>query len=340
MIAPSPRIVSLATAVPPNPASQAETLGFFHRFFDITPAQRERLKGVFVDAEIETRYAAAPVKWYEQAHSFEEKNTKYIDTAVNLLKQVAVESGAAAGLECKDIDTIVTVSTTGIAVPALDAKLMEELPFRRNVARLPVFGLGCAGAYWVWRPPPARAQPGSRVLCLVVEPCTLTFCASDRTAANIVATALFGDDAAGAVLTTDGTGPAVGAGGAHTWPCSLDVTAWHVTQNGLELRLERSIPDLVKARVRGVTNEFQASAGLNVANRGCGRAGTRIARADDALPSTGGFACTLPLIAQHGFVRSAPCCCSLPALAPRSPAPSPGRSTIRREASFPAHPRV
>ena len=92
-------------------------------------------------------------------------------------------------------------------------RLMEDLPFRRNVQRLPVFGLGCAGGVLglARAAACARAQPGSRVLCLVVELCTLTFCASDRTATNIVATVLFGDGAAGAVLTTDGTGPAVGA---------------------------------------------------------------------------------------------------------------------------------
>ena len=106
---------------------------------------------------------------------------------------------------------LVTVSSTGVALPALDARLMEELPFRRNVQRLPLFGLGCAGGVLglARAAACASAQPGSRILYLVVELCTLTFCGSDRTTANVVATALFGDGAAGAVLTTDGTGPAM-----------------------------------------------------------------------------------------------------------------------------------
>ena len=145
VIAPSPRIVSLATAVPPPLSPKRRRWGSSTVSSTSRPHNGSVLKGVFVDAEIETRYAAAPVEWYEQAHGFEEKKTKYIDTAVNLLKQVAVESVAGADLECKDIDTIVTVSTTGIAVTSLDARLMEELPARRNVQRLPVFGLGCAG---------------------------------------------------------------------------------------------------------------------------------------------------------------------------------------------------
>ena len=204
-----PRIVSLATAVPSHRIPQTEAVEFFKRFFD-GPAQRKQLREVYLNAEIDTRYATAPVHWYEQTHDFEQKNNLYIDSAVGLLKKVAVECLAAANLECSDIDMIVTVSTTGIALPALDARLMEELPFRRNVQRLPLFGLGCAGGVLglARAATCARGQPGSRILYLVVELCTLTFCGSDRNTANIIATALFGDGAAGAVLSTSETGPA------------------------------------------------------------------------------------------------------------------------------------
>ena len=265
---PWPRIASLATAVPPHRVPQDEAMAFFQRSFDIPPGRRGRLKQLFLNADIETRYAAAPVHWYERDHSFEVKNNLYIDRAVDLLKQVTLDSLTAAGRTCRDVDTLVTVSSTGVAVPTLDVRLMEELPFRRNVQRLPLFGLGCAGgalglaraAAW------ARAQPGSCILFLVVELCTLTFCRGDRMTANVVATALFGDGAAGAVLTTDGPGPAIRAWGEHTWPRSLDVMGWYVTQNGLEVRLSRAVPDVARHRVRRVTDEFLASVGLELAD--------------------------------------------------------------------------
>ena len=184
--------MSLTTAVPPHRVPQDEAISFFQRRFDIPPAQRERLKAVFHNAAIETRYAAAPIDWYERARTFEQKNNLYIDRAVELLKQVTVDSLAAAGLECRDVDMLVTVSSTGIALPALDARLMEELPFRRNVQRLPLFGLGCAGgALGLARAAAcASAQPGSSILYLVVELCTPVL-RRDRSSANLVATALF-----------------------------------------------------------------------------------------------------------------------------------------------------
>lgn len=110
----------------------------------------------------------------------------------------------------------------------------------------------------------ARGQPGSRILYLVVELCTLTFCGSDRTAANIVSTALFGDEAAGAVLSANESGPAITAWGEHTWPRSLDVRGWHVTRNGLEVRLSRGVPEIARNLVRSVTEEFLASERLEL----------------------------------------------------------------------------
>ena len=307
-----PRIVSLAAAVPPHRIAQDEALGFFQRSFDVPPTQRDRLQEVFLNAAIETRYAAAPIRWYDRAHSFEQKNNLYIDKAVGLLKQVAVDALAGAGLACSDVDMLVTVSSTGIAVPTLDARLMEELPFRRNVQRLPLFGLGCAGgALGLARAAAcASAQPGSRILYLVVELCTLTFCRSDQTTANIVATALFGDGAAGAVLTTDGPGPAIRAWGEHTWPGSLDVMGWSVTQAGLEVQLSRGIPDIARRRVRPVTDEFLASVGLDLADVDdfiCHPGGARVLDAlEDAfgLPA-GGLAVSRGILRDYGNMSAA-----------------------------------
>ena len=309
---PWPRIASLATAVPPHRVPQGEAMAFFQRSFDVPPARRSRLQQLFLNADIETRYAAAPIQWYEQANSFELKNNLYIDKAIDLLKQVTLDSLTVAGRTCRDVDTLVTVSSTGVAVPTLDVRLMEELPFRRNVQRLPLFGLGCAGgalglaraAAW------ARAQPGSCILFLVVELCTLTFCRGDQMTANVVATALFGDGAAGAVLTTDGPGPAIRAWGEHTWPRSLDVMGWHVTQNGLEVRLSRGVPDVARHRVRRVTDEFLASVGLELADVDdfiCHPGGTRVLEALEeafGLPS-GGLAASREILRDYGNMSAA-----------------------------------
>ena len=96
------------------------------------------------------------------------------------------------------MDGLVVASTTGVATPSLDAMLMERMDFRRDILRLPIFGLGCCGGVLGLARTArlARAAPDEKLLFLVVEPCALTFRRNDRSKSNIVATALFGDGAA------------------------------------------------------------------------------------------------------------------------------------------------
>ena len=298
------RIASLATAVPPHKIPQSEVVDFFRRFFDTSCVQRKRLEQVYLNASIESRYACAPVEWYERPHGFKEKNDLYIEQAVCLLKQVSVDALAAANLECADIDVLVTVSTTGVSVPSLDARLMEVLPFRRNVQRLPLFGLGCGGGVMGLARAATHARAGSRVLFLVVELCTLTFCPNDKAMANVVATALFGDGAAGAVLTAD-SGPLISASGEYTWRESLDVMGWDVTNNGLEVIMSRSIPAMVHRYLRDATDEFLASVGLTLADIDdfvCHPGGAKVLDALEAAfdLSHGALAASRGVLRQYG----------------------------------------
>jgi alkylresorcinol/alkylpyrone synthase len=147
------------------------------------------------------------------------------------------------GRQRDDIDSIVVVSTTGIATPSLDALLIERMGLQRTVRRLPIFGLGCAGGVLGLARAASQAEvaPGKMVLFLVVELCALSFRRDDWSKSNVVATALFGDGAAAALLSTEGEGPAMVAAGAYTWPGSLDVMGWDVTDDGLKALFSRAI---------------------------------------------------------------------------------------------------
>jgi alkylresorcinol/alkylpyrone synthase len=67
---------------------------------------------------------------------------------------------------------------------------------------------------------------------------------------------LFGDGAAGAIISTDGDGPVVGTSGEYTWPNSLDIMGWEVEEDGLKARFATSIPSLVESDFRALTDEF------------------------------------------------------------------------------------
>jgi alkylresorcinol/alkylpyrone synthase len=138
---------------------------------------------------------------------------------------------------------------------------------RRDIRRLPIFGLGCAGGVvgLARAAELATANPGSRVLFLAVELCALTFRKDDVSKSNIVATALFGDGAAGAILSTAGNGPVVGPSVEYTWPASLDIMGWDVEEDGLKAIFSQSIPALVANDFKPILGRFLDKAGLGLA---------------------------------------------------------------------------
>ncbi|HZS85025.1 MAG TPA: 3-oxoacyl-[acyl-carrier-protein] synthase III C-terminal domain-containing protein [Stellaceae bacterium] len=261
----APRLLALATAVPPHALRQSEVRRQASALFlDAEPAL-ERLLPVFDHSGIETRYSCVPLDWYRRPAGWKERNRLYVENALALLEEAARRCLGQAGLAAAAVDALVVVSTTGIATPSLDAHLVNRLGLRPEVQRLPIFGLGCAGGVLglARAAALARAAPASRVLFLVVELCMLCFRKDDLSKSNIVATALFGDGAAGAILACAGDGPRLGPAGEHTWPQSLDIMGWEVEEDGLKALFSRDIPALVRSRLRAAADAFLARHGLS-----------------------------------------------------------------------------
>ncbi len=251
------RLLALASAVPPYTLDQIDVARRAAQLFE---GRRDiaRLMPVFENTGIERRFSCVPIDWYGEPHGWADRTKLYVDNAVDLLEKTTLKLLEQAGLKRDEIDAIVVSSTTGIATPSLDALVVERMGLRRDIRRLPIFGLGCAGGVvgLARAADMARANPGSRVLFLVVELCALTFRKDDISKSNIVATALFGDGAAGAILSTEGAGPDIGAGGEHTWPNSLDIMGWEVEEDGLKARFAQSIPALVASDFKAILHTY------------------------------------------------------------------------------------
>jgi alkylresorcinol/alkylpyrone synthase len=259
------RLAALATSVPPYELRQDALMTHAAKLLPGVDADvLARMLPVYENAGIETRYSCVPLEWYERPHGWAEKNRLYLDNAVTLSAAAAEDALDRAGLGASEVDTIVAVSTTGIATPSLDALLMERMAFRRNTERLPVFGLGCAGGVLglTRAAALARADPGKTVLLVVVELCGLTFRRNDASKANMVATALFGDGAAAAVITCSGDGPMIQHSGEHTWPDTLDVMGWRVADDGLAVQFSRDIPAMTRTEFRDAVLGFLAERNL------------------------------------------------------------------------------
>jgi len=255
--------MNLTVAVPQVEIRQQDVAAAARAVFSGRAATFERLRPIYANAGIERRYSSVPLSWYLEPHGWRERHDIFVKSAVDMLEKAASTCLEQAGIDAATVDGIVVVSTTGMTAPSLDARLMDRMEFRRDVKRLPVFGLGCAGGVLglARTAALARADPGSVWLLLVVELCGLTFRSRDQSNSNIVATALFGDGAAAALISCDGDGPRIMASGEHTWPGSLDVMGWHVEDDGFGVLFSRDIPALVRDRFRAATDAFLAGQG-------------------------------------------------------------------------------
>ncbi len=257
-----PRLLGLATAVPRHRLKQSDVARFGAELFGKSFADFQRLMPVYGNAAIENRYSCVPMDWYTKPHGLKERNALYVENAVNLLEEAAERALARAGLDKAEVDAVVSVSTSGIATPSLDALIVERMNLRRDVERLPVFGLGCAGGVngLARAGQMAISRPRSHVLLLVVELCALTFRHDDRSKSNVIATALFGDGAAAAVLTArpaaGSAAPVIRAWGEHSWAGTLDVMGWKVEDNGLGVLFSQDIPGIVRRDFRAALDRF------------------------------------------------------------------------------------
>lgn len=201
-------ILSLATETPDHVLPQAEALAVSRDLIGANFADFDRLSSVYTNAGVDFRQLAMPVDWYRSPRSFPERAAAYLEVALALFVKAAERALAGADVSAEEIDTIVTVSSTGIATPSLEARAMTQIPFRTDVARIPVFGLGCAGGATglTLASKLARATPGSTVLLVVVELCSLALWTDGADKADIVSTALFGDGAAACVLRSGDEG--------------------------------------------------------------------------------------------------------------------------------------
>jgi alkylresorcinol/alkylpyrone synthase len=264
-------LLSVASGAPAHELSQDQARRFAGRLFahdfadEIAFAQ---LLESFDHAGIRTRQLAVPPEWLQEARSFPEKNEVYVREAVRLSRGVAEQAIVASGIERRDLGAIVFASSTGIATPSLDGRLVQELDLPRTIQRLPIWGLGCAGgSAALFRSLTLARGLGRPVLAVACELCSLTFVHEDRRKANVIAVALFGDGAAACVVApgpwwTPEEGPELLAGYSRLLDRSEDVMGWDVDSGGLRVRFAPTIPGVVREHTPDIVRAARAAAGL------------------------------------------------------------------------------
>jgi alkylresorcinol/alkylpyrone synthase len=268
---PAAALLSLATSVPPHTFFQKDVLAAAWDIFGSRFPDYERFASIYSNTGIIRRYGVKPFEWYLTQRGWPERTQAFLEGAEALFIEVAEKALASAGIRATKVDTVVTVCSTGIATPSLDARVARRMGFRSDVSRVPVFGLGCAGGASGLSIASrlAEARPGTNVLLVTIELCSLALRLDELTKANIIATSLFGDGAAAIVLRAgDGGETTIESTGEHLWPDTLDVMGWSIDPLGFGVILRRTVPEFVNEELRPALARILTRMQLSLADIG------------------------------------------------------------------------
>ncbi len=266
-----PTISHVASAFPPHYYPQEALTAFLsEHFWEGNRRNIGRLQKLHENVQVRGRYLALPPEEYASLHDFSQSNEAWIRVASELAEEVATRALGERNLEPAAVSLLATTTVTGIAVPTLDARLMNRLPFNPATKRLPLFGLGCLGGVaGVARTADyLQGHPEEAALLLAVELCSLTFQRDDLSIANIIATGLFGDGAA-AVLMAGAEHPLsnhspveIVASRATFFPDTERVMGWDVTSGGFQVVLSADVPAIAREQLRPAVDAFLSDHGL------------------------------------------------------------------------------
>lgn len=309
-------LAGMSTVVPDAKLPQTLVLDWARRTLGSKFAQFERMSKAFDNAGIRTRYAVADMSWFETPKSWPERNSVYLEGATRLFINAATTALEDAGWEADEVDAIVTVSSTGIATPTLEARAYLEMGFREDVARIPVFGLGCAGGVsgMAIARDFAAVHEGTRVLMVAVEACTVSFCSGTPRKADIIGSAIFGDGAAAVCVTSEnnsvnghnghdgrnghngynghngqtgrhghnGNKIFIGKGSQKMWPDTLSIMGWEVDEDSLGVVFDKSIPSFTEDNFSSAVSGALAKLGKDISDIDrfvCHPGGTKVLQA-------------------------------------------------------------
>ncbi|MFO7864001.1 MAG: 3-oxoacyl-[acyl-carrier-protein] synthase III C-terminal domain-containing protein [Salinivirgaceae bacterium] len=226
--------------------------------------QIERMMGVFDNTEIKTRNMCKPLDYYNTSHSFKDQNDEYIRLSLEYSIQAAEECIASAQISKDEITDLIFVSTTGLATPSLDARIINKMRLKQNTSRMTIFGLGCAGGVAGYSKANilAKANPDAVVLLVAVELCSLTYLRNDFSKSNFIGSSLFSDGVAASIITGDNRTNKTKNDftfldtQSKLYYDSLDVMGWEFLDTGFKVLFSSDIPTIIAQNVNNDVASF------------------------------------------------------------------------------------
>lgn len=272
----SAHILAIGTAVPGTRIEQRTVRDFFLAQPGVGRLASRLIRTAFDQSAIESRHSVigGPGQWESEfvgpdgaliGASTGARNEVYRREAPSLFTKSARDALAQARRDPGDVTHVVTVSCTGFFAPDPSFLLAKHLGFRSSVQRIHIGFMGCAAAFPALRTAAqiCAADPDALVLVVCAELCSIHIRASTDPE-QIVASALFGDGAAAAVVAAR-PGSSSAQSTLELLEFSTAVTSegesdmdWTIGDQGFEMRLTSRVPHIIGKEIAGVVGRMVA----------------------------------------------------------------------------------
>ncbi|WP_326555410.1 type III polyketide synthase [Micromonospora sp. NBC_01813] len=195
------------------------------------------------------RHIVQPLQETLKHPGLTERTQIYVEQAIARIPPVAQEAMHNADLRAVDIDAIAVVSCTGFTMPPLSTWMINKLGFRLDTVQIPIAQLGCAaGGAAIGRAYDySVAHPGSNVLIVACEFCSLGYQPTDLQVGNLLSNGLFGDAVAAVVVAgRDRSGLVIERVGSRLVPDTQDWISYLVKETGFHFLLDKRVPATMK----------------------------------------------------------------------------------------------
>lgn len=259
-----PFLIDIETSLAKNTYSQDEIISAFKKVWATKFVNTDRLEEFHKNVLVGQRHLAMPIESYFDQNSFQKRNDAFIEVASDMARRAVEGLLNRNNIKASDISMLMSSTVTGLAVPSLEARLMNQLKFKSDTKRIPIFGLGClAGAAGLNRACDyLKAYPDQAVIFFTVELCSLTVQFSDLSIPNIVSTGLFGDGCAAVLLVGDQHPLRAKArlkwinGKSAFFENTERVMGWDFVDTGFKVVLSKDVPDITKEKVAPALSQF------------------------------------------------------------------------------------
>lgn len=254
-------IICVNSAFPKHRYPQNEIMNSLKTVWPEHEAVIDKLKE---SSQVHHRNFVLPLESYFKLEGFEARNNAFIEQILKTLIDAIEGLQGRTGFDWKDLAIVTSTTITGIAVPSIEARLMNRLPIPHNVIRNPLFGLGCLGGVAALNRTKdlLKAYPNKLALILAAEACSLTFQWEDINMANMVACSLFGDGAAAVLMAGDDHPLAFTArlkikdSANQFYPDTERIMGWDMINSGFKIVLSGNVPAIVNQHIKINVKDF------------------------------------------------------------------------------------